>query len=110
MSVRRALAMLLAGALVTGAATASAAQAPSLPPAPPPVALTGITGLARAYDAVFDADFDRAAGLIREACPPAPAEACLVLEATRQFWRIQIDPEDRSRDAALEKALTAAID
>jgi hypothetical protein len=110
MSVRRALAVLFAGALATGAPPASAAPAQSQPPATAPVALTGAAGLVRAYDAVFDADFDRAEGLIREACPPAPAEACLVLEATRQFWRVQIDPEDRSRDAALERALTAAID
>jgi hypothetical protein len=110
MSVRRALAVLCAGALVTGAPPASAASAQAQPPAPPPLVLTGAAGLVRAYDAVFDADFERAEGLIRDACPPAPPEACRVLEATRQFWRIQIDPEDRSRDAALERALTAAID
>ena len=32
-----------------------------------------------------------------------------MLEATRQLWRIQIDPEDRSRDAAFDTAVTAAI-
>ena len=31
------------------------------------------------------------------------------LEATRQLWRIQLDPEDRSRDAAFDTAVTAAI-
>jgi predicted Zn-dependent protease len=88
---------------------------PAGPPPPPPPAplpapvLTGADRLGRAYDAIFDADFERARTLIAEACPPAPAEACLVLEATRQFWRIQLDPEDRSRDAAFETAVTAAI-
>jgi tetratricopeptide (TPR) repeat protein len=108
-SVRRALAVLVAGVLATGAPAASAAQARAPRPAPTPVALTGIAGLERAYDAVFDADFARAQTLIHDACPPAPSEACLVLEATRLYWRIQIDPEDRSRDAALEQAVTAAI-
>ena len=32
-----------------------------------------------------------------------------MLEATRQLWRIQLDPEDRSRDAAFDAAVTAAI-
>ncbi|HUP59675.1 MAG TPA: hypothetical protein VNA69_04580 [Thermoanaerobaculia bacterium] len=88
---------------------------PAVPPPPPPTApdpppvLAGIDGLSRAYDAIVDADFERALTLIAEACPPAPREACLVLEATRQFWRIQIDPEDRSRDAAFDTAVTAAI-
>jgi tetratricopeptide (TPR) repeat protein len=82
--------------------------APSPAPIPPPV-LAGADRLNRAYDAIFDADFERARALIEEACPPAPREACLVLEATRQFWRIQIDPEDRSRDAAFETAVTSAI-
>ena len=77
-------------------------------PTPAPL-LTGADGLSRAYDAIFDADFERARTLLAEACPPAPREACLVLEATRQLWRIQLDPEDRSRDAAFDTAVTAAI-
>jgi tetratricopeptide (TPR) repeat protein len=85
--------------------------APPPPPAAPEPAplLTGADRLRRAYDAIFDADFERARTLIAEACPPAPHEACLVLEATRQLWRIQLDPEDRSRDAAFDAAVTAAI-
>ena len=98
------------------AAPPAAGQRPRRPPpAPAPAApepaplLTGVEGLSRAYDAIFDADFERARTLLAEACPPAPPEACLVLEATRQLWRIQIDPEDRSRDAAFDAAVTAAI-
>ena len=84
------------------AATPSATQRSRRPPTPPPPAaaepplLTGSDGLSRAYDAIFDADFEKARTLLAEACPPAPREACLVLEATRQLWRIQLDPEDRS--------------
>ena len=88
---------------------APAAAQPAPPLARPAPILTGAEGLTRAYDAIFDADFERARTLIAEACPPAPREACLVLEATRQFWRIQLDPEDRSRDAAFDAAATAAI-
>jgi tetratricopeptide (TPR) repeat protein len=110
MSVRRAplLLALGLGAICIGTAAATPARAQGA--VPPAVAtLTGADRLGRAYDAIFDADFERARTLIGEACPPAPREACLVLEATRQFWRIQIDPEDRSRDAAFEAAVTAAI-
>ena len=71
--------------------------------------LTGADHLIDAYDAIFDADFERARMLLEDACPPAPREACLVLEATRQLWRIQLDPEDRSPDAAFDAAVTAAI-
>jgi len=115
MSVRRALsavAVCFALALGSAAGQTSRRAAPPPPPAPapaPPPLLTGADRLSKAYDAIFDADFDRAQALVADACPPAPREACLVLEATRQFWRIQIDPEDRSRDAAFEAAVTAAI-
>jgi tetratricopeptide (TPR) repeat protein len=106
MRLRRPLPAVLAWLVLAG--TPVRAQTPPAPP--PPVTLTGIDHLVRAYDAIFDADFDRARTLVGEACPPAPREACLVLEATRQLWRIQIDPEDRSRDAAFDEAATAAID
>jgi predicted Zn-dependent protease len=115
MSVRRALSVVAVGiGLVASPAAGQPARPASPPPPPaaapaPPPLLAGAEGLSRAYDAIFDADFERARTLIADACPPAPREACLVLEATRQFWRIQIDPEDRSRDAAFDTAVTAAI-
>jgi tetratricopeptide (TPR) repeat protein len=119
MSVRRALPV-VAVCIGLAAVPASSGQSPrrTPPPAPAPApvpaqlpapVLTGADRLGRAYDAIFDADFERARTLLAEACPPAPREACLVLEATRQLWRIQIDPEDRSRDAAFDAAVTAAI-
>jgi hypothetical protein len=108
---RRALTVVAALVAATVAVPARLAR-----PAPPAAAQTatepvlrGLEPLARAYDAIFDADFDRARTLLAEACPPAPPEACLVLEATRQLWRIQLDPEDRSHDAALGAAVDAAI-
>jgi tetratricopeptide (TPR) repeat protein len=112
MSVGRALSVVaVCIGLATPTVAAQSRRAPRAPAPPPPPAplLTGSDRLVRAYDAIFDADFERARTLIADACPPAPDEACLVLEATRQLWRIQIDPEDRSRDAAFDEAVTAAI-
>jgi hypothetical protein len=118
MTVGRALSVVavcigLAAAPVAGQTRRPPPPAPHPPPpaaAPEPAPLlTGAAGLSRAYDAIFDADFERARAAIAEACPPAPREACLVLEATRLLWRIQMDPEDRSRDAAFDTAVTAAI-
>jgi tetratricopeptide (TPR) repeat protein len=97
---RRAPARLLAATLVAVLALAPASGADSL---------QGADALGRAYAAILDAEFEAAAGLVDEACPPAPAEACLVLEATRQLWRIQIDPEQTRHDEAFLAAVTAAI-
>src|SRR5687768_10641654 len=114
MRARRALtvvAALLMTAAVTVAAQTPRSTPPAVPALPPPApVLRGLQPLARAYDAIFDADFERARTLVGEACPPAPREACLVLEATRQLWRIQLDPEDRSRDGSFDTAVTAAIE
>jgi tetratricopeptide (TPR) repeat protein len=71
--------------------------------------LRGVDGLARAYAAILDADFDTAGRLIAEACPPAPDEACLTLEATRLLWRVQLDPEQTRLDGRLTAAVDQAI-
>jgi tetratricopeptide (TPR) repeat protein len=72
-------------------------------------ALRGGEELARVYSAILDADFDRASQLIEDACPPAPNEACLVLDATRLLWRIQQDPLQTRWDAQFTKVVTDAI-
>lgn len=79
-------------------------------PLPAAAQFRGVDGLVRAYDAILDADFDRAQRLIDAACPPAPEPACRVLEATRLLWRIQIDPEQQAHDAAFTEAVEAAIE
>ena len=95
---------------------ALAALAAAAPGSPAPVQEAGTTGLtaapqlARAYDAIFDARFGRAAGEIEAACPPAPAEVCAVLQAVSLWWEIQLDPHDRSRDAAFEARVSGAIE
>jgi tetratricopeptide (TPR) repeat protein len=71
--------------------------------------LRGGEELARVYGAILDADFDRASHLLEDACPPAPNEACLVLDATRLLWRIQLDPAQTRWDDAFTKAVTDAI-
>ncbi|HEY6361077.1 MAG TPA: hypothetical protein VIX63_08220 [Vicinamibacterales bacterium] len=75
-------------------------------------AKTGITAapqLALVYDAIFDARFEQVPGLLEEACPPAPREACLLLDAVALWWRIQIDPHDTSRDRLFQTRVEAAI-
>jgi len=72
--------------------------------------LRGGEELGRVYGAIFDADFERASHLLDDACPPAPSEACLVLDATRLIWRIQMDPAQTRWDAAFTTSVTHAIE
>jgi tetratricopeptide (TPR) repeat protein len=69
----------------------------------------GLPGLRAAYDLILDAQFDQAEAALARACGPAPAEACLVLEATRLWWRILQDPRDRSFDVPFLRAVEQAI-
>lgn len=71
--------------------------------------LTGAAQIARAYDAIFDAAFDSVPELIAETCPPAPVEVCRLLEVQAIWWRIQVDPADRSRDAAFRERADTVI-
>ena len=81
-------------------APAAPASAGSLPYAP---------ALARGYQAILDARFDDAEIEIGRACGPAPKEACGLMRATAAWWRIQIDPGDRTRDAAFRSQVDAVI-
>ena len=71
--------------------------------------LTGVDGLVRVYDAILDADFDRADAELKRACPPAPVPACDVLAATATWWRILLDPESRALDARFSAQVERAI-
>ena len=68
----------------------------------------GITAaplVAKAYDTILDAAFERLPGELTATCGPAPRVACLGLEALSFWWQIQLDPENRALDAAfLSKA------
>ena len=85
------------------------AHGTSAPHAPLRAGLTGIDGLARVYDLLLNADFAKAETELRSACPPAPREACDVMAATITWWRIQLDPEDRSLDATFSEQAEHAI-
>ncbi len=65
--------------------------------------------LARCYDAILDARFDDAEAEIGRACGPSPAETCVLMRANALWWRIQLDPYDRSRDQAFESQIDTAI-
>ena len=77
--------------------------------APADAALTGSAKLAAVYESILSAQFDRADAQTREACPPAPSEACLVLGVVSQWWRIQIDPTNSDRDRLLNERAQASI-
>ena len=85
-----------------------------------PSHLTGAPILARAYDAIFDARFDDVPALLGRSCAPAgstrapgrsgpPAEACQLLDVVAVWWRIQLDPNNRSRDDEFRMRADAAI-
>jgi tetratricopeptide (TPR) repeat protein len=80
------------------------------PQAPPIRGLTASAELRRVYNAIFDARFDDVPNLLAQACGPAPREACQLLDAVSQWWQIQLDPYNRTRDAAFESRIQAAID
>lgn len=79
-------------------------------PCPPPHAapLRGAEVIGALYDRILDADFERVAGELR-ACAGMPREACDVLEATRLWWRLLLDPQSRALDPAFDEAVERAI-
>ncbi|HXD73138.1 MAG TPA: hypothetical protein VN628_05365 [Vicinamibacterales bacterium] len=72
-------------------------------------ALTGAGKLSAVYESILAAQFDRADTLLVQACPPAPAEACRDLQVVSTWWRIQIDPDNRSRDTLLNEQARTAV-
>ncbi|RPJ70962.1 MAG: hypothetical protein EHM24_13850, partial [Acidobacteria bacterium] len=95
---RRVLTILLAAA-------ALAASRPALADSLPYAELLG-----RAYDAVLDARFDAVEPALARACGPAPREACDLLRATALWWRIQLDPVNRSLDPEFQARVTSVIE
>ena len=71
--------------------------------------LTGESELLRVYDAIFDARFEAVPQLLKTTCPPAPAEACQVLDAVAVWWEIQLDPASVARDPQFQAKVEAAI-
>ena len=91
------------------AATILTFVAASFPSAQTTGALTGARQLERAYNVIFDAQFDRVPAVLAQTCPPAPEEVCSLLDVVSVWWQIQIDPENRSRDNLFSARADAAI-
>src|SRR3954467_8623995 len=91
----------VAPCLVALTVATPSAQRPGTLPAGPQIA--------RAYDAIFDAQFEQVPALLAQTCPPAPAEVCTLLDLVYLWWQIQVDPENRSRDARLLARADAAV-
>ena len=74
-----------------------------------PSSLTGGAALQAAYDAILDARFDEMANVVAETCPPAPTEACRVIDALSVWWQIQLDPLSVARDRLFQSRIETAI-
>jgi hypothetical protein len=71
--------------------------------------LTGAPQVARVYDAIMGARFDEVPALLGQACPPAPAAVCGLLDTVALWWRIQLDPDNTSRDALFQQKVDTSI-
>ncbi len=77
-----------------------------------PAGAAGLTSpepLVKAYDLILDARFAEAERQLTVSCPPAPQPACAVIGAVNDYWRLLLNPEDTSRDAALLERINASI-
>ena len=98
---RRRTGLALAAALIVGLGIGRAASAAQLPYG---------AALGRAYDAVLDARFDELEGELHAACGPAPVETCDLVRATAVWWRIQLDPFNRSLDGRFQVDINRVIE
>lgn len=92
--------------LVTTLLTVSAVPRPA--PAPTR-GLTAAPAVARAYDAILDADFSALRAQLPAVCPPAPLEVCHMLEALALWWELSLEPESRQGDARFSRSVERAI-
>jgi hypothetical protein len=76
---------------------------------PANAALTEAGRLATIYDTILDARFESVDAQLKEACPPAPAEACASLAAVSLWWQILLSPESRLLDQRFNDVAAAAI-
>ena len=76
---------------------------------PAHASLTGAPRLAAVYDTILDARFERVDAQLKQACPPAPEGACLVLRVVSLWWQISLNPESRALDRPFEALAASAI-
>ena len=81
----------------------------ALPTSAGAAGLTSPEPLVKAYELILEARFDDAQQQLKASCPPAPQPACEVIAAVNDYWRLLLDPENTSRDAALLGRINAAI-
>ena len=77
-----------------------------------PAGAAGLTSpepLVRTYELILDGRFAEAERQLKQACPPAPRPACDVIGAVNDYWRLLLNPEDTSHDAALLARINGAI-
>jgi tetratricopeptide (TPR) repeat protein len=98
----------LAALLVCLVAAQATDQASSVPQSG--TSLTEAARLARIYDAILSAKFDDARQQLKNACPPAPREACRALVPAVLWWQILMDPDNRSLDGRLRQEAREAIE
>jgi tetratricopeptide (TPR) repeat protein len=75
----------------------------------PTTGFTDVETLARIYDSILDAQFDRASRELGQACPPAPQPACDLIGAVAIWWQIQLDPYSRALDATFVARVSDGI-
>jgi hypothetical protein len=78
-------------------------------PGQPDPGLTGAPELARAYDAILDADVTYPVRERESICGVAPDQACLVLDAAALWWTIALEPESLALDATFIRAVEQAV-
>jgi tetratricopeptide (TPR) repeat protein len=76
---------------------------------PARAAITEASRLSGIYDTILSARFEAANEEIAHACPPAPREACLVLQAAALWWRVLIDPDSKALDDRVRQGAASAI-
>jgi tetratricopeptide (TPR) repeat protein len=76
---------------------------------PADAALTEAPRLAAVYDTILAARFDRVEAQLKQACPPAPAEACAALGVVSLWWQILMEPESRRLDNQFNDHAQAAV-
>ena len=76
---------------------------------PASAALTEAPRLAAVYDTILAARFDRVEAQLKQACPPAPAEACAALGVVSLWWQILMEPESRRLDNQFNDRAQAAV-
>jgi predicted Zn-dependent protease len=72
--------------------------------------LTHADLIARAYDAILDARADQFEASYKQACGPAPPEACKLLRAVGTWWTILQDFDSRSQDARFLQEANDAVE